>query len=286
MKPITARPPAEDRIVYFGGEAVNYTHTLTARPDPESVRFRLHSHNMHEIYYFQQGDADFSIEGTRYRLQKGMLLISASGQVHHLTVNDPAIPYERTVIMFQLGLLGTGMEELLFPPNGGNRVFLLDVREQVWFEETCLGIEESEVGRRFPVNTLISLIRLLFIKLSSVKEVTGRADPERNETVNQIVRLINENLASPLSLDYIEKNLYRDKAHLNRIFKAAMGCSIWDYVIQKRVHAARQVLFRTGSVSAAFAASGFRDYSVFYRNYVRCTQKNPSADLKTLSEEE
>jgi AraC-like DNA-binding protein len=276
----------EDKLFSFGSEAADYTHTLTLRPNPDSVPFRLHSHKRHEIYYFWQGDADFSIEGTRYRLEKGMLLLSASGQVHHLTVNNPNIPYERTVIMFSLGLLPPEMEKKIFPSEGGNRVFLLNPREQVWFEETCLGIEKSNLGDDWLRDSLVSMVRMLFTKLSSVPEVTGKADPQQNDIVNQIVRFVNENLTSNLSLEAIEKNLYRDKAHLNRIFKTAMGCSIWEYVIQKRVHAARQVLFRTGSVSSAFAASGFRDYSVFYRNYARCTGLSPTADYKKLTEEE
>ncbi|MBR2616522.1 MAG: helix-turn-helix transcriptional regulator [Clostridia bacterium] len=270
----------------FACDNMSYTHKFTPRPDPDSVPFRLHSHNMHEIYYFRQGKADFTIEGTRYRLKKGMLLLSASGQVHHLSIHDPAIPYERVVIMFGFGLLPTELEQAVFPAEGGNRVFLLNEREQVWFEESCLALEKSNLGEARFRDSLSSMIRMLFTKLSSVPEVTGHSDPQKNDIVNQIVRFINENLTASLSLDLIEKNLYRDKAHLNRIFKNVMRCSIWEYVIQKRVHASRQALFHTGSISAAFGASGFRDYSVFYRNYVRCTGMSPSEDLKRLSEEE
>jgi len=271
-------------IFSFGGDYADYSHKLTHFPTPDSVSFQLHSHNRHEIFYMLQGDVDYSIEGTRYHLQKGMLLISASGQVHHLNINDTKAPYERTVIMFSLGLLPPVMEQQIFPPEGGNRVFLLNEREQIWFEETCLGLEKSNLGEKAMRDSLSAMIRILFTKLSSVPEVTGRADPVQNDVVNQIVRFINSNLTAPLNLEMIEKNLYRDKAHLNRIFKGVLGCSIWEYVIQKRVHAARQVLFKTGSVSAAFAASGFHDYSVFYRNYVRCTKMSPTADLKTLTE--
>ena len=273
----------EEKLVSFGDETASYSRSLRLHPNPSAVPFRLHSHNMHEIYYFLQGDADFSIEGTRYRLQKGMLLISASGQVHHLTINDPSVPYERTVIMFNIGLLPPQMEERFFASNGKNSVFLLNEREQIWFEETCLGLEKSSLGETFLNESLSSLIRILFTKLSSLPEVTGTADPKTSDVVNQIVRFVNANLSHPLSLEMIEKNLYRDKAHLNRIFKTAMGCSIWEYVIQKRVYAARGVLLYTGSVSEAFKASGFHDYSVFYRNYVRWAKRSPSEDLKHFS---
>ena len=60
---------SEKTIFSFGNELVHYHHTLTPNPDPNLFPFRLHSHNMHEIYYFLQGCADFTVEGTTYRLE-------------------------------------------------------------------------------------------------------------------------------------------------------------------------------------------------------------------------
>ena len=241
--------------------------------------FRLHSHNMHEIYYFAGGDADFTVEGTTYHLEKGMLLLSASGQVHHLTIKDRGVPYERIVLMFGLSLS-------VFHDVASSKIFHLNEKEQIWFEESCLGFEKSNLNEHQMSEALASLINVILTKLETLSEISFGITPQKNDTVNQILRYINRNLTSSLNLDIIEKELFRDKAHLNRVFKSVMGCSIWEYVIQKRVFNARQQLYLTKSVSTAFASSGFRDYSVFYRNYVRCTGLSPTADLKAFSEEE
>ena len=95
---------SEKVIFSFGNESVHYHHTVTENPDPDRFPFRLHSHNMHEIYYFAQGDADFTVEGATYHLEKGMLILSGSGQVHHLNVKDRNAPYERIVLMFSIGM--------------------------------------------------------------------------------------------------------------------------------------------------------------------------------------
>ena len=272
---------SEKVIFSFGNESVHYHHTITQNPDPDRFPFRLHSHVMHEIYYFAQGDADLTVEGTTYHLEKGMLLLSASGQVHHLSIKDRSKPYERIVFMFSLGasLLDS------FDISSG-KIFHLNEKEQIWFEECCLGLEKSDLGDNQICESLTSLINVILTKLSTLSEISFRSEPQKNETVNQILRYINRNLTSSLSLDIIEKELFRDKAYLNRVFKSVMGCSIWEYVIQKRVFNARQQLYLTKSVSSAFASSGFRDYSVFYRNYIRCTGISPCADLKTFTEED
>ena len=277
---------SEKVIFSFGNESVHYHHTVTENPDPDRFPFRLHSHNMHEIYYFAQGDADFTVEGSTYHLEKGMLILSGSGQVHHLTVKDRNEPYERIVLMFGIGISANDLEKQLNFSDGKSRIFKLSEREQIWFEESCLAIENSNLGEKQLRESIVSLVNIILTKLSTISEITHHSEQQKNDTVNQILRYINRNLTSNLSLDTIEKELFRDKAHLNRIFKSVMGCSIWEYVIQKRVFNARQQLYLTRSVSAAFASSGFRDYSVFFRNYVRCTGMSPTADLKTFAEED
>ena len=69
-------------------------------------------------------------------------------------------------------------------------------------------------------------------------------------------------------------------AYLNRRFKTVVGTSIWNYTIQKRIVNAQRSLYATGSISSAFQASGFSDYSTFYRNYNRIIGISPSDDLK------
>ncbi len=277
---------SENILFSFRDDTISYTHTLTENPTLDTNRFRLHSHTKHEIYYFLQGNADFTIEGTTYHLKKGMLLLSASGQVHHLALKKPHIPYERIVIMFNIGLLPPELERQIISKEDSTRIFHLNEREQIWFEENCIGIEESNLGKMQLHESLYSMLCMLFTKFTTVAEFPSTAERQKNEIVNQIIRFINANLTSELSLEIIEKQLYRDKAHLNRIFKSAMGCSIWEYVIQKRVFSARQQLYNTRSVSAAFEGSGFHDYSVFYRNYVRCMGMSPTADLKAMTERE
>ncbi|MGN1121028.1 MAG: helix-turn-helix domain-containing protein, partial [Eubacteriales bacterium] len=82
------------------------------------------------------------------------------------------------------------------------------------------------------------------------------------------------------TLDQLAERLYRDKAYLNRRFKNVVGTSIWDYTIQKRINNAQRTLYRNGSIQEAFKASGFHDYSTFFRNYTKIAGITPSDDLR------
>ncbi|MBR2353905.1 MAG: helix-turn-helix domain-containing protein [Clostridia bacterium] len=266
----------------YRDEQLYFHHTVTPSPDPDNFPFRLHSHHMHELYYFAGGDGDFTVEGVTYPLSKGTLILSAGGQVHHLNVRNRGTPYERIVLMFGMKLLPESAEELIRSAERGHHVFHLNGREQVWFEECCMAIEggtEEDVERR---DALLSFLRMLLVKMKSLAALSSGADDPENETVREIVRYVNRNLTAPLSLSLLEKEFFRDKATLNRCFKSVMGCGIWEYVIRKRIFNARQELYVSGSINAAFLASGFGDYSVFYRNYTRVTGLSPSADLKRM----
>jgi DNA polymerase-3 subunit delta' len=81
----------------------------------------------------------------------------------------------------------------------------------------------------------------------------------------------------------MEKALYRNRIYLNRRFKAVMGCSIWEYTLRKRIFTAQQQLYLTRNISEAFRASGFQDYSVFFRHYKKYIGVSPSEELKNFT---
>ena len=272
----------ESLLFSYRDEQLNFHHTVTPSPDPDTFPFRLHSHHMHELYYFVSGDADFTIEGITYPLTKGTLILSAGGQVHHSTVRNTGIPYERIVLMYTMSLSPDWAEELLAAAERGHHVFRLGEREQVWFEESCMAIEGGAKEDAERGESLRALLSMILTKIKSMSAFSAVGEDTENETVREIVRYVNRNLTSPLSLSLLEREFFRDKATLNRLFKSVMGCGIWEYVIRKRIFNARQELYLSGNVNSAFLSSGFGDYSVFYRNYVRITGLSPSADLKRL----
>ncbi len=273
---------SESVVFKCKSECVSYSHNLTERPDTQL--FKLHSHGSHEIYYFFKGDATFTVEGATYPLQAGTLILCESGQVHHLSIKNANIPYERVVFNLSIDVFSPSVFKKIARDNTGNHVFYLDEGLQSWFLQNLLAIENISGDKADIDATLRAVVQVILSRAQSLSPHKNIG--QKNDTAMQIADYINSHLTDKISLRTLEREFYRDKAYMNRVFKSVMGCSIWEYIIKKRVFFARTELYNTRRVTAAFAKSGFADYSVFYRNYVKCTGVSPSADLKAFTKEE
>lgn len=260
-------------------EGLKIHHTLTNKPSVDNFAFQSHSHNMYEIYLFLAGDGDFVIEGNVIPLERGTLIFTICGQTHKLLLKSDKEPYERIALMFGEKYFPKGCEELLDIASRGGCVTKLNEQEINWFLESIEILKNSTLQNE--INILASsFINLSIYKIMSAPKSSNFYDETEDDLVKQIIRFINRHLSESFSLDDIEKELYRDKAYLGRRFKSVMGCSIWEYIMRKRIFSAREQLYLTQSVSDAFSVSGFGDYSAFYRKYKKFVGCSPTEDLK------
>ena len=63
------------------------------------------------------------------------------------------------------------------------------------------------------------------------------------------------------------EHFFISASQANRIFKKSIGSSIWEYVIIKRLMAAKDMIEKGEGARTASEKCGFSDYSSFYRAY-------------------
>jgi len=251
-------------------------HTLTLDPSTDDLSFKSHSHNMVEVYYFLRGNARFVVEGNIFPLERGNILVMASGQTHNLLL-EPSVAYERMALLIDPAAAPTEYEALSEQIYNGVNFFALDKREQMWFEENFSIITKTpeDMQKRLVYSFASTIFALLSTKLT-------RADTPHihDDMIKKTINYINKNLYNELSLDTIANALYCSRVTLNRKFREIMGCTVWEYVIRRRIYSARQQLFLSGSVTDVYEKSGFNDYSSFFRAYKKVIGVSPSEDLK------
>ena len=71
----------------FPGIAIAYD--LTPTPLPQN--FHMHTHTLFEIYCFLRGKGIYHVEGSKYNLQSGDVLLMRPGEAHFLS-QIPVIP--------------------------------------------------------------------------------------------------------------------------------------------------------------------------------------------------
>lgn len=255
----------------YSDDALFYHHSLDENPDPAD--FTMHNHSTYEIYYFISGKGNFYIEGNEYPLHPGDLLIMRSAEAHYISV-APEVPYERFALHFCRELIqSVDGDGLLLEPfearaaGAGNLFAPRDFKDGLY--AALINNIMDFTGQNKRLQAVSNLFALLNEIRTAFTETRDRSFTEKETLSGAIIGYINGNLNSRLSLDSICKRFFISKAQLCRIFKKTAGASVWEYITAKRLAAAREMILSGIPPTSAFSECGFRDYSAFYRAYVR-----------------
>ncbi|MEC0231969.1 response regulator [Paenibacillus alba] len=84
-----------------------------------------------------------------------------------------------------------------------------------------------------------------------------------HQTVKLILKLVEQELDTDLTLHMVAERLYMNASYLSRLFKQETGKSFSAYVLEKKMERARSVLLEGTKVYNAALAVGYRDVSYF-----------------------
>lgn len=240
----------------------------------------MHTHERYEIYCFLEGKAQYCVEGRRYDLSPGDLMVMRKGEVHMVDV-DCSKPYRRIGVHFNIdSQVQLPLKQLHSPfqdrPAGKfNHYPARLFPDNRW--EFYLQKMYAERGQDTAICHLLPLLCELkeqFILLQS-SDLTAEKDPAA-----PIMKYINAHLTDDLSLEGLSRQFYTSQTHLNRLFRKSVGTTVWKYVTIKRLFLARELLNKGVRATQVYAQCGFADYSTFFRAYKQFFGAAPSADCK------
>lgn len=272
----------------YKDEQLYFHHSATRHP--QDSEFRMHIHEQFEIFYFISGDAAYLVEGSEYSLEPGSLLIMQQTESHKVKILADK-PYERFSLHFSPAFLDSidPMHRLLTPfinrMIGQNNLYLpfefqgnqpLELLEAMCVPVSSVADRRLEIA--IHLYPLLGIIRHAFLQ----KQQHSMESPPLSPA-EELVAYINLHLFDDLSLDFLSNHFFLSRSQLGRLFKQATGSSVWDYIIIKRLMAARNKIKSGTPAYAACQQCGFRDYSSFYRAYVQRFGNSPQKDGLDLS---
>lgn len=234
-----------------------------------------HYHTFHKIMLFLGGACAYGVEGKRYLLQPGDLVLVGQGCIHRPEA-QPGAPYERIILYLSpefLGACSTDTCEL-------SRCFL-DARERFSFVLRPRGGENEpeQLIRRLEQTlrepgfgqALLAQSQLLEL-LICLGRLTRQAQQEvpasvRDEKVLAILQYLSADPTREVTIDDLAARFYISKYHMMRRFRAETGYTIHAYLVGKRLLLAKELIASGVPVLQAAAQSGFPDYSAFSRAY-------------------
>lgn len=266
---------------------LNYVSALTTNAEPTS-EYEAHAHfDEFEIYHFLEGDLFFAFEGRRIAIENNTLIIICNKTLHRPIIKNPC-RYYRKRILFKKEIFN----RLSFPDfelyNRLRKRKLLvltpETVEALEIDKLFMDIEQS-LSRHTPYEDFCALITLfsLLIKAEKNSEHLEHADFYMySKKVSEMINYIDLHLSEDLSYQTLSRHFYISEKSLYKFFKKETGFTLSNYINERRIIKAQTVMNAGGSANEAAIAAGFKDYSVFYRSFLREVGITPAAYIKNL----
>lgn len=243
-----------------------------------------HYHTFHKIIFFLAGQAAYDIEGQRYTLLPGDILLVGGGAIHRPQVSGEA-PYERVILYLSPEFLRAestedcDLEACFAMARRAFRFALRPVARDTRLRAVLSELERALGQGGFGAALLCrSLLLQLLIGVSRgllEHDLTYVADAACNEKTVAILQYLNAHLTERIAIDDLAARFYLSKFHMMRRFRAETGYTIHGYLVGKRLLLARELMRGGMRATDACYQSGFQDYSTFSRAFKRQFGRTP-----------
>ena len=269
--------------ISFESDQYNIAHNIT---QIRSGSCLIHSHTTYEILYMLEGDAIFSIGGTEYKLEPHTMLFIPPNVFHGIHVLTDK-PYDRYTVHFDPSILSHEHRALLLsnlPAKSDSSCCIRGMQDSGVLEMLRqfddLSVSPESLHKPLIPIFLQSLIARILITMPALLPTHS---PSSSSLKNDLLEYINDHFTEPITLDTLSARFFASKSQLNQTFRRMTGTTIIDYIIRKRISYAQQLLLNGVSAQQASAASGFGDYTSFYRAYKKHFGCSPNRDKREVA---
>lgn len=273
-----------ERYKYSNDGYLNENFRLFHLKDSSGQEKDFHFHEFDKLVILISGKVDYTVEGTTYRLEPWDILLVRHHMIHKAAI-DLSVPYERIIIY-----LDSAYVERFAPESGLMDCFAVAEKRRYCLMRPDAGsverlkdalhrLEDTQGDELFGAQLLrgTMLVQLLVlinrIMLSDNSNKNDAAEPDGK--IAPALSYINENLTRELNIDDMAAMCYMSRYHFMRLFKAQTGCTVHNYIRQKRLVLAARLIREGMSASAAAAECGFSDYSAFHRAFTKTFRVSP-----------
>ena len=231
-------------------------------------------HDYYEIMYLIHVSGFFISEKTNIPLHPDMIILIPSKTFHNFKLENEN-EYTRCCLNFHdlaeyEDLIHLCMNDIYILENPSHKITEIFKELEMSFHNGLNGAEQSLL-------LAADFIRLMLeLKLDTNKKLIEDTR-DTNFLVAIALRYINEHYTDDISLTSIAKELHVSKSLLSHRFQKEFNTSVYRYITEKRLLLAKQLIKGGTPAVTAGIDVGFKDYSTFYRAYVKRYSSPPSA---------
>lgn len=263
--------------------------------DKKNQEFEFHYHDFNKIIIFLSGKVTYLIEGKAYNLKPWDILLVNNHDVHKPII-DPSEVYERIIIWADSNFIENHNYEncdLLTCFKLANEKSFNLIRLESKLQDNIRFIIESlktsfnstDFGSRLLSNSLFIqlLVYLNRVHLSNMY-INEEDSLKYDKQIEKILKYINSSLSSDLSTESLSQRFYISKYYLMHKFKKETGYTLHNYVNQKRLLMAKDLIVAGEPITKVYIQCGFNDYSCFLRSFKNMFNKAPRDFLPKIKQ--
>ena len=262
-----------------------------------------HYHDFHKVLILLNGEADYIVEGRSYHLRPLDIVLVGAHCLH-----KPIVPYgsryERIILYLSpecldafscadcaLDLcfqLAREQQSDVLRLGSLTMTPLLEALSRLENAYQAGGTNdngtdnanfESLGGSSYGSGLLLRLLFLEFMvhldRAASENHREYVPTSPSGEKILELMRYLSEHPEEDHTIDQLAARFYISKYHMMRLFRQETGYTITEYLTEKRLQNANELLRRGTPVTEACYQSGFRNYAAFLRAYKKKYRDTP-----------
>lgn len=252
--------------------------------DQETQEVDYHYHDFDKITIFIKGSVTYTIEGKSYELRPYDIVLVRHGDIHRLTVDNSKV-YERIIVYISPNFMNaykTDSYDLscCFQKalQEESNVLRIPSLEKSSLFRSITRLEQSFADDGYAADLYRQVLFLEFmvhLNRAARKNRLEFIDTDNcNAKIVDILRYINDHLTADLGIDTLAGKFYISKYYMMRRFKQETGYTLGQYISQKRLLFAKELISSGIPASQVCFDCGFRDYSTFSRAYRKAFGKS------------
>lgn len=243
--------------------------------DAKGTEMEFHYHEFYKVVMLLSGSGKYTVEDRHYELREGDIVLIGSHQVHRPEF-APGMEYERIVFYISPEFLQRqsvpecNLEEL-FNDTRGHVLRLEEKRFRKLFG-LAVELETELTGAQYGGSVLgTGLLLQLLVRLGREKEkgIIREQTPVLilDKRIREISDYIETHLTEELAMEELSERFFISKYHMMRLFKKETGRTVYEYITERRLVLAKELLRRGMPATEVCFQSGFGSYSSFTRAY-------------------
>lgn len=250
----------------FEHNNLDFSHKLGTASVPIDD-YNKHLHTFNEILYFVRGTVKYNVESESRVLSEGDLVLVRPGKYHFAEVNDQE-EYERYVLKFPDSALPPHLAERLKKQSS----FFGNVKKYgIIFNQLDSYVDNFSTEDTYSL--FVAELTKLLVMLCKEQTVTAT---HHDDFIATLVDYVDNNIQETITLNSLAKHFNFSKSYISNEFRRTMKMPVMQYVRHKKIIAAHQMILAGEKKSVVAELFNFKDYSTFYRSYVKIIGHAPA----------